>query len=574
MDEASFLADQIGILKNGNIKYSGTIIDIINEYGKYITIQINKKKDEKIKQLLYFINENLILKNNPNYSNDEINSINGNEKNLIDNLEDSLSTKISEKSSKALESLELKVYKERIIIKIPTKLFNFKKADIIFKKIEEEYKINNYIILKDQLEDAFINAIKDEKKDNKKDYLVLSEVDKYTYIYKGFKKFKNELSILFKKRLIEISRDKKSFILEILFPILLTVIACLVSYLELLENNKTTSIELYNFNNDSQVVYYALPNNNSNIYKYSFLIIENDLEKKELLKNYKFYDSGLKYNENYNLLENLIIFFKGIYENNMSKKIKNNYANYFLITDDDNKHYYEFATYISTRQRHSSIAFSNNLLKKIIEYELSKSDKYKYDDINIEIIHSPFPLTYEEKNNKKIRNGFSLVFFISIALSLIPSNFITIIIREKENKSKQLQLLSGLSIFTYWINNFIFEIIKYYVVVGICLIILSIFSFYEKYLIILYIFYGPALVSFTYVLSYFLNSEGKGQIIILLINLFFGTLGSSAVLILRTNQKLKKLGIILSFFFRFIPSFCICYGYNQLISKKVLFAID
>ena len=205
---------------------------------------------------------------------------------------------------------------------------------------------------------------------------------------------------------------------------------------------------------------------------------------------------------------------------------------------------------------------------------MKRSSEYKKYMEDITITNYPFPLTYNEKKDKKSRNGFCLVFYISIALSLIPANFITIILREKENKSKHLQILSGTSIYTYWINNYIFELIKYYVVVGICILFLLLFNFYEKYLFIIYIFYGPALVSFTYVLSYFLNKEGNGQITVLLVNLFIGSLCGSAVLILRTNKDLKYFGMFLSFLFRLIPSFCICYGYNQLISKKILFAID
>ena len=47
------------------------------------------------------------------------------------------------------------------------------------------------------------------------------------------------------------------------------------------------------------------------------------------------------------------------------------------------------------------------------------------------------------------------------------------------------------------------------------------------------------MISFTYFMSYFINNEGHGQTISLLINLLFGTLGSSAVLILRTNEDAK-----------------------------------
>ena len=244
------------------------------------------------------------------------------------------------------------------------------------------------------------------------------------------------------------------------------------------------------------------------------------------------------------------------------------------IMTEIKKHKYEFITFISTRQRHSPIAYTNYLLKNIIRYEINRNNTYKRYLDEVSISNSPFHISYDEKIDKKSRNGFVLVFFISLALALIPSNFITIIIREKENKSKHLQLLSGLSIYTYWINNYIFELIKYYVVVGICFIIISIFKFYEKYLVIFYFFYGPALVSFTYVISYFINSQGVGQVIVLLINLIFGALSGSAILILRTNEKMKKLGIALSYIIRFIPSFCISYGYNQLISKKILFAVD
>ena len=37
---------------------------------------------------------------------------------------------------------------------------------------------------------------------------------------------------------------------------------------------------------------------------------------------------------------------------------------------------------------------------------------------------------------------------------------------------------------------------------------------------------------------------------------------------------MKTFGIILSYIFRLVPSFCISYGYSELMSKNALFAID
>ena len=115
----------------------------------------------------------------------------------------------------------------------------------------------------------------------------------------------------------------------------------------------------------------------------------------------------------------------------------------------------------------------NALLNNIVRIASNK-------DIEIEIINEPFPYTYEEKKEKKSRNQFSIVFFIALAFSLIPSNFITILIKERENNSKHLQIVSGLSLFGYWFNNYIFELIKYYFIGGICLLLLLAFGFMKN----------------------------------------------------------------------------------------------
>ena len=571
MDETSFLADQIGILKNGKLLCSGTNRELIDNCGNYITIQINKGDDDSIKNLINYIKNYFILKDNNNNISNDLDLINDTyNQNKTDPSDASLSIERNISNFINKEKIEIKRYKERVIIKIPVKMFDFSKSYDLLKNIEKISKTKDFRILKAQLEDAFINVIKEEADmDDKKDYLAFSEIDKYVEKYNSYEKFTNELKILIFKRGYETLRDKKSFILEILFPILLTLIACLVSYIEFLEENRTIFIELNNFSNDTQTIYYDY----ADFIDYN-IILPSDSKEKEKLKNYYFQPFKNNFRNSNNKLETLISYLNITYEYNKNEKIENNSANYYLINADKEKHQYEFATFISTKQSHSTIFYPNYMLNNIIKIEMKKNNQYKDYVDNFGITNSPFLISYEEKKDKKARNGFVLVFYVSIALALFPSNFITIIIREKENKSKHLQLLSGLSIYSYWINNYIFELIKYYVVVGICFIIITFFEFYEKYLIIFYCFYGPALVSFTYIISYFIEFEGLGQTTILLINLIFGALCGSATLILRTNKDMKNLGIVLSYFLRIVPSFCISYGYSQLISKKILFAID
>ena len=568
MEEVSYLADKIGILKEGKLISQGTSRELIDKYGQYYKLIINQKMDyEKAKELSVYISKNY-------YYQQELN---------INNLCDKSTSKSdTTKNSNIDNSVKFEVFREKVIIKIPTKLFMKEKSSQLFDELNKIYHIKNYIIIEDQLEDVFINAINKTNINNLKSYeneyrIILGSNENVTDM-KWTAKFKKELKVSFFKNCKAI----KNIILEISFPIILILIACLVSYIEFLEENQSSNINLINLNHGFQNVYYE---NLANINEGEYYIIENIINEEkesEVLKNFKF-GSVKIFDKNTNKLtftEIILYYLKVIDYNRKNGTLINNYADYLLTEFNNNEHKYEFVSFLDNKRKHSQIFYTNYLLNCIIKYVIKKENQYNYD-LNykqfiqeISVFNTPFPMTYKEKKNKKSRNGFSLVFFTSIAFALIPSNIITSILKEKENKLKHLQILFGLSLFSYWLNNYIFELLKYIIITIFSYIILIFSDFGDKYLIILYILYGPAMISFTYFISYFINNEGNGQTITLLINLLFGTLGSSAIMILRTNEDAKNLGKVLSYFFRIVPSFCLSYGYNELISKDLLFSID
>ena len=77
--------------------------------------------------------------------------------------------------------------------------------------------------------------------------------------------------------------------------------------------------------------------------------------------------------------------------------------------------------------------------------------------------------------------------------------------------------ISGLNIASYWIVNYLFEIVKYYITAGICFLLLYAFNFYKNYFYIFYITLGPGLISLTYIMSCFLD-ESSAQHIVIIIN--------------------------------------------------------
>ena len=194
--------------------------------------------------------------------------------------------------------------------------------------------------------------------------------------------------------------------------------------------------------------------------------------------------------------------------------------------------------------------------------------------IEFEYTHYPLPTTADNKSNSKSLNNYCLVFFVSIAFSLIPANFISSIVTERINNSKHLMRISGVSILAYWIVNFLFELVKYYFTAGICLLILWAFDFIPKYFYICYLLYGPPMIVITYFTSFFFNSEAIAQNFLILFNLVFGSLGSTVVIMLRSIDDTTNVAKIVAYVIRLIPSFAFGYGYNLLLNGKLILFID
>ena len=543
MEEASVLGNRIGILSEGNMKCIGSPLFLIERFGKNINLNITKELNANNDEIINFIKDNTQNVN-----------------------------------------IEYEIFTEEILFRISkdNNIFNGKE---LFKNLDNKIKdlhIKNYSLSMSTLEDVFINVSKLTKKKSKiknnmneiqideeereeqlkreENYAVLYDDNNYNEQYSYISKIIRDTKVSIKRRLIQIFRDKKTFFLEILCPILLAFIGCMVCSIDILDKNKTIPFLINQVTNDTQIIHYY------NSY-------QNSLEINKIINDYSSEDiSNIEFNQInvYNDLSetNLTInFMNKIFEieDNYEKK---NYANYIFNLIDKRNQKYQFTCLIDLLTNQNGPIYTNYLIKNIIRYATDNKD------LEIEVINEPLPYTLEERKKAKERNNAMLLVFISISFTLIPANFITIIIKEKENNSKHLQIISGISLMSYWVNNYIFELFKYYIIGGICVLFLKIFGFYEDYLYILYLLYGPSMVSFTYLFSFIFKKEGVGQTMVILVNLLIGALGGTAILIMRMYIKLIKYAKPIANIFRIIPSFCFCYGYNSLINRKFIFATD
>ena len=339
------------------------------------------------------------------------------------------------------------------------------------------------------LEDVFLNvAAEDSKLENQKlrEHLAATELENDKILFEtDFKedfstksKFFNDLKACFSRRFILTTRDIKGFLMEILCPILLVLVGLVVSQVDLLgsSDKQVMSIGLIG----KQIILYGKADDSIQLNKYHFNNMENITcenineingeDEKEKIKNFveSFYNKAKDKEDSID------------HKVDMTSKDYIGYFGGFLMLEESNSnHHYKFIEVLNTRARHSVPLFSVNFLSKLI----MENSNYK-NELSISYHHYPMPLTAELKQARYQTGNSLVIFFVAIAFSLIPANFVTIIVKEKLNNSKHLMRVSGINIVAYWIINFVFGLVKYYFTCGICLLLLLAFDFYKDYLYI------------------------------------------------------------------------------------------
>ena len=542
MEEASVLGKRIGIINLGKMKCIGTPLFLIEKFGKYMSLTLSKDENADNNKIMDFIKE------------------------IFDNVQ--------------FESLS-----EEIIVRIPKNNFTEENCSVnqFFETIDnnlENLNIKSYTVSMPTLEDVFLNVASEDDSQRvseiianqqKKDESLLDM--NYMENFKKKSKFCSDFLANFKRRWFLTLRDKKGFIMEILCPIILVLIGSIISQV-----NFDYSTPIFTTKDISSIgkqnIYYAGIDNNTinNINEYYINNLTN------ITSNYL---EG--FNENISDISDKTIiiqkFIDYIYDKTINSESTSDneidmnsenytgyYANLLLLNEpNENNSNYEFVELLNSRVVHGTPLYTSAFLSKII-------NKYSGHDVEINYSHQVMKKTAKQEMSGG--SSGTVVLFVAIAFALIPANFITIIVREKNNNSKHLMKLAGVNILSYWLVNFLFELIKYYFTGGICILILYLFDYYNDYLYIFYLLYGPPLVALTYVTSYLFSDESSAQNKMILLNSLIGALGSSVIIVLRGLSKTEKIGKILEYIMCLLPSFAFCFSYNFSFYKISIYLID
>jgi ATP-binding cassette subfamily A (ABC1) protein 3 len=563
MEEASVLGKRIGIINAGKMKCIGSPLFLIERFGKFLSLNITKEEGAENDKIINFIQkrasnieyeilseEILIRIPKDNYIKEDRDSLSmSDNKNGSGNKESNGLSQFFDELDKNLKALRIKTYSASM----PTLEDVFLNVAANDSEIEEE-----------KMEKQHLKISSPENENDK----ILFETDfREDYSSSGKSKFLNDFKACFHRRYLLTSRDIKGFLMEILCPILLVLVGLLVSQVDILNSTKPQRMDMGAIG--KQIIYYGSKSG----------ITEADLKDNYYFKdinnitcNYLELNSGSGSDEA--LINN---FVREVYDkvkdkedskdhevDMMSKDYIGVYGSFLLLQDDINGIY--FIEVLNTRISHAVPIYSYFFFKKVVEA--------KVPGIEISFLHYPLPLTAELKQQSDQTSNMLVILFVAIAFSLIPANFVTIIVKEKLNNSKHLMRVSGINIAAYWIVNFIFELAKYYFSCGVCLLLLWAFGFYKDYLYILYLIYGPSMISMTYVLSFLFDSESGAQNGIILLNFLLGALGATIIMSIRGSENMKEAAKFLQYILSLLPSFCFDFGYSLLLNKIKIYLVE
>ena len=538
MEEASVLGKRIGIFHAGQMKCIGSPLFLIEKYGKFMSLNVTKEEDADNDTIVNFVTS------------------------LADNI-------------------EYEILSEEIMFRVPVKGEDKKKLDIpkFFQAFDDNLtriKIKTYSVAMPTLEDVFLNVAAEEnkqtKEEKKQENLREQENDNLLFNtdllenYTSFQKFKNDFSICMKRRYLVTKRDLKGFLLEILTPILLVLFGLVLSQFQMNNYIGPSLIDLDIMGKQKIVFssldgsqYYNYLENRSNV---EFVTINNLTQINDrTIAAEDFMEKVYQISKDTENSEN--------HEVDMDAEDYIGYYSSILMFSDENSRY-EFMMALNSRVRHGIPIYSHYVLSSIIQKECQKRNK----NVSITFTHYPMPFTDDLKEQRAILNNIAIIFFIAIAFAIMPANFISLLVKERINNSKHLMRISGISIASYWLVNYIFEFIKYYFTAGACVILLYLFNYYKPYFYIMYLIYGPAMISSTYAMSFLFQDESKAQNTLILINFILGDLGSLIIIMLRLLDSVKKIAKIVQHILSLTPTFCFDFSFNILLNKALIFMSD
>mmetsp|Transcript_331 Transcript_331/g.689 ORF Transcript_331/g.689 Transcript_331/m.689 type:complete len:1928 (+) Transcript_331:176-5959(+) len=199
------------------------------------------------------------------------------------------------------------------------------------------------------------------------------------------------------------------------------------------------------------------------------------------------------------------------------------------------------------------------------------------NDVSLSVVNHPLPATEQQQGIQQFVNTIFAILMILMGFPFIPSAFIVFMVKEKENKSKHIQLVSGVSPHAFWMATWLWDYMCYQIPLWFTIGTLKYFDIKsliegDNFQAVLYLFllYGPAMAGFCYCCSFYFKSHTNAQIFVIFFSFLTGFLLAIAAFFMQIIESTRDINQTLIMFYRLIPGFCFGHGLLAINAAPII----
>ncbi|XP_024866852.1 phospholipid-transporting ATPase ABCA1b isoform X2 [Kryptolebias marmoratus] len=229
---------------------------------------------------------------------------------------------------------------------------------------------------------------------------------------------------------------------------------------------------------------------------------------------------------------------------------------------------------------HSVAAFINVMSNGILRANLPPGEEASRYGINA--FNHPLNLTKEQLSQVALVTT-SVDVLVSIcvifAMSFVPASFVVFLIQERVSKAKHMQFISGVHPLLYWLANFMWDMLNYFVPA--ILVILIFICFQQKayvsssnlpVLALLLLLYGWSITPLMYPASFFFKIPSTAYVVLTSINILIGINGSISTFVMELfgDHEIGGINDILKNVLLIFPHFCLGRGLIDMVKNQAM----
>lgn len=233
-----------------------------------------------------------------------------------------------------------------------------------------------------------------------------------------------------------------------------------------------------------------------------------------------------------------------------------------------------------------SIAFCSGAFNQALMEYLVRSCTGD-DTLHLISVNYPLPLTTQQAVEVLTILSILASFFVLIPYCYVPGAFIVTLVKERTCKSKHLQLVSGVSMGSYWIAHYLWDLTLFLILTICVMAVLMVYSVDDSADVLvgdlesfcctflLTFGYGLSVLPFSYLLSRSFTNHSSAQIAVIGIVFITGFVSVNAYYIMSSIDDTQAIAEAMVPVFRSWPAFNLGEGFIRMSraywEKRVLF---